>query len=67
MALLHGMLAIATPVLENRFGIFLSGNGITGFELAIGAGVVFAALIAGAIPAWLAYRNTLADGLTIRV
>lgn len=66
-ALLHAVVAVARPVLESRYGVFLSGNGITGFEVSIGGVVVAAALVAGAIPAWRAYRNTLADGLTIRV
>jgi putative ABC transport system permease protein len=67
MALLHATVALARPLLESRYGVFLSGNGITTFELLIGGVVVAAALLAGAIPAWRAYRNTLADGLTIRV
>ncbi|MEQ1581038.1 MAG: FtsX-like permease family protein [Steroidobacteraceae bacterium] len=67
MALLHAAVAVARPLLESRYGVFLSGNGITVFELAIGGVVIAAALLAGAIPAWRAYRNTLADGLTIRV
>jgi putative ABC transport system permease protein len=29
--------------------------------------VVGAGLLIGAVPAWRAYRNSLADGLTIRV
>lgn len=67
MALLHGSLALARPEIESRFGLFLSSSGPGGFELMLGAAVVVAALVAGAIPAWRAYRNTLADGLTIRV
>ncbi|MEY4932459.1 MAG: hypothetical protein RLZZ403_779 [Pseudomonadota bacterium] len=67
IALLHATVAVATPWLESRYGVFLSGNGITAFELLTGAGVVVAAVLAGALPAWRAYRNTLADGLTLRV
>jgi putative ABC transport system permease protein len=67
MALLHAAVALARPVLESRYGVFLSGNGITAYEVMIGAIVIAAALLAGALPAWRAYRNTLADGLTIRV
>jgi putative ABC transport system permease protein len=29
--------------------------------------VVFAGILIGFVPAWKAYRNTLADGLSIRV
>jgi len=31
------------------------------------AGIVLAALTMALFPAWRAYRNTLSDGLTIRV
>jgi len=61
-----GILALR-PFLEARFGIFLSGLGLGRFELLLAASVLAAALVAGALPAWRAYRNTLADGLTIRV
>ena len=67
IALLHAAVAIAGPWLESRYGVFLSGNGITAFELQTAAGVVAAAVLAGTLPAWRAYRNTLADGLTLRV
>ncbi len=67
MALLHGAVAIVRPVLESRYGVFLSGNRVTAFELLIGTIVIAAALLTGALPAWRAYRKTLADGLTIRV
>lgn len=66
ITLLHAAVGIARPLLESRYGLFLSGNGVTGYEGLIGAIVVAAALVAGALPAWRAYRNTLADGLTIR-
>lgn len=64
--LIHGALAFAQPALETRYGIFLSANEIRPFEFRLGCLIVIAAIIAGALPAWRAYRNTLADGLTIR-
>lgn len=67
IALLHGSLALLHPAIEARYGLFLSTTGPGGYELALGAAVVVAALVAGAIPAWRGYRNTLADGLTLRV
>ena len=36
-------------------------------DVAMLAGIVVAALAMGLLPAWRAYRNTLADGLTIRI
>jgi putative ABC transport system permease protein len=50
-----------------RYGIFMPLSGLTGTELAILAGIVAAALLMALLPAWRAYRNTLADGLTIRI
>ncbi|MFZ9477511.1 MAG: ABC transporter permease [Steroidobacteraceae bacterium] len=67
VALCYGLLYAAKPVLESRFGIFLDPGGLTGYDVALLASIVFAALLMGAVPAWRAYRNTLSDGLTIRV
>lgn len=57
----------AAPLLSNRYGIFVQITGLSRYDLAILAGIVCAALLMGLLPAWRAYRNTLSDGLTIRV
>ena len=57
----------AKPLLERRFGLFLEPGGLSGYDVALLAAIVVAALLMGALPAWRAYRNTLADGLTPRV
>ncbi|MBK6596417.1 MAG: ABC transporter permease [Proteobacteria bacterium] len=67
VALTYLLLLIGKPILEARFGIFIPLTGLTGYDIAILSGVVVAALIMGFVPAWRAYRNTLSDGLTIRV
>jgi putative ABC transport system permease protein len=67
VALTYALLAVASPLLAARYGIFVPVTGLTGADLALLAGVVLSALIMGFGPAWRAYRNTLADGLTIRV
>jgi len=67
VGLCYGLLYAAKPLLENRFGIFLDPGGLTGYDVGLLASIVFAALLMGAVPAWRAYRNTLSDGLTIRV
>jgi putative ABC transport system permease protein len=61
------LLAIAQPVLINRFGIFVRISMLRSNDVVILAAIVIAALGIGAIPAWRAYRHSLADGLTIRV
>ena len=67
LGLVLAVSGLAAPWLESRFGIFV-GLQLPGlFELALGGVVIGAALVIGLWPAWKAYRNALADGLTIRV
>lgn len=63
----YGLMFAARPLLEQRFGIFLDLGGLTGYDLTLLGAIIAAALLMGALPAWRAYRNTLSDGLTIRV
>ena len=63
----YGLIFAAKPLLERRFGIFLDPGGLTAYDLAILSIIIGAGLLMGALPAWRAYRNTLSDGLTIRV
>ena len=67
VALCYGLMYAAKPLLERRFGLFLEPGGLTGYDIGLLAAIVVAALVMGALPAWRAYRNTLADGLTPRV
>ncbi len=66
IAAAHAAIAAATPLLASRFGLFVATGGPGAYDLLLAAAVVGAALVAGLLPAWLAYRNSLADGLTIR-
>ena len=56
-----------TPLIQNQFGIFITIRTPSAYDLTIAGLVVGAALLMGTIPAWRAYRNALADGLTIRI
>jgi putative ABC transport system permease protein len=67
VAVCYGLIFAVKPLLEKRFGIFLDPGGLTGYDLTILGAIIGAALLMGALPAWRAYRNTLSDGLTIRV
>jgi putative ABC transport system permease protein len=67
VALAFGLLAVAQPLIENRFGIFLRFSGLAATDLAILAGIIGAALLMGLVPAWRAYRHALSDGLIPRV
>lgn len=67
VALTYGLIAAARPLLADRYGIFVQITGLNGYDLALLGAIVAAALLMGSLPAWRAYRNTLSDGLTIRV
>jgi putative ABC transport system permease protein len=65
VALAYALLAAGQGLLA-RHGIFAPLTGLTGTEVTMLVAIVAAALFMGLWPAWRAYRNTLADGLTIR-
>jgi putative ABC transport system permease protein len=67
IALTYALLVAAKPLLAARYGIFVPLTGLKVSDVIVLAGIVVAALAMGSVPAWRAYRNTLADGLTIRV
>lgn len=60
-----GILAIRQYALS-EFGIQLSAQ-LRAFDLYVLAGILFIAVIVSTVPAWRAYRNSLADGLTVRL
>jgi putative ABC transport system permease protein len=67
VGLTYGALLAGRPLLEKRFGIYLGLSGLSTSDLLILAAIVLLALLMGLIPALRAYRNTLSDGLQIRV
>ena len=66
MAVVVGATALSANMLEQRFGIFVAVRWPNAFEWLIAGIVVLAAAVVSLWPAWRAYRNALADGLTIR-
>jgi putative ABC transport system permease protein len=58
---------LAQPVLEVRFGISLPLNLPGGNELKYILGVILAGMCAGILPAYAAYKSSLADGLTVKL
>lgn len=60
-----GILAIR-PYALSEFGIQLS-VGLRPFDLYVLTGILGMAVLVSIIPAWRAYRNSLADGLTVRL
>ena len=66
LALLYAVLAIAQPIVDARFGLFLSIGWPTARDFAILGLVIVAGLLAGAFPATRAYRQSVADGMMVR-
>lgn len=62
----HAALAGAASWLATRHGLFLALQGPGSFDATLGIAVAVAGTLAGLLPAWLAYRSSLADGLTVR-
>lgn len=67
VALTYALLIFAQPLLERRFGIFVTLSLLSPVEYEILGGIVAGALLMGLLPASRAYRNTLTDGLQVRV
>mgnify|MGYP000023484417 FL=1 len=65
--LIHGLLAVIGPLVSAHYGISLIGTGPSLIDLYTLLAVTGAALVAGAIPAWMAFRRSLADGLSLRL
>jgi len=65
--LIHVLLAVVGPLVSAHYGISLIGTGPGLTDLYTLLAVTGAALLAGAIPAWMAFRRSLADGLSIRL
>lgn len=54
-------------VVERSFGFHLALQAPGVLEWLFVSGVIVAGLLIGLVPAWKAYRNTLADGLSVRL
>ena len=67
LVFLYLLLAIGQPIINAQFGIFLEISGLSHYEWMLLGAVVAAGFLVGSIPAYRAYRLSLADGLSIRV
>lgn len=67
VALLYAGLALAQPVVDSAFGLWLPIAPPTGRELATLAGVIVAAALVSLFPAIRAYRLSLSDGMMVRI
>ncbi len=66
LAMVYALLALARPVVDRSIGLTLPLAPPSGREWTMLAAVFLAGLVAGGVPALRAYRNALADGITIR-
>ncbi|NVL27159.1 ABC transporter permease, partial [Pseudomonas syringae pv. actinidiae] len=67
LALLYiGIFAAHDYVLDN-YGLYLSSMPPGQYEWTLLGGILGCALLMGTVPAWRAYRQSLADGLSIRL
>ena len=63
---LYGLLAISLPFIADNYGLHLSMHWLDTQQMLI-LGIAFIlALVLSLIPGWMAYRNSLADGLTVK-
>jgi putative ABC transport system permease protein len=66
LALVYGLLFAARGAIEARFGLHIPIHAPGAVEYGYVAVVVVAGLLIGLVPAVKAYRNSLADGLSVR-
>lgn len=67
VALVYVALFLAQPIVEDQMGLYLSVDVLSPLEFLYLGCVIVAGFLIGLVPALRAYRNALADGLTIRV
>ncbi|WPL17052.1 acidobacterial duplicated orphan permease [Thiorhodovibrio winogradskyi] len=67
LGLLHALLLIAQPLLQNTFGLVITLGAPSLGEWQLLAALVLAGGLVGSLPAYLAYRHALVDGLSMRL
>jgi putative ABC transport system permease protein len=67
LGLLYFGLVLARGFVEAHYGLQISLGLPNAQELMLLCAVCVSGLLAGCLPAWLAYRNALADGLSLRL
>lgn len=67
LALLYIGIASAQGYVQANYGLYLPLSLPSTYEWTLLAGILGAAVLMGTVPAWRAYRQSLADGLSIRL
>jgi putative ABC transport system permease protein len=61
------LLFFGQPIIESQFGLFLPINSLSMNEQIYLGVMIVGGIFIGLVPAWKAFRNSLNDGLTIRI
>jgi putative ABC transport system permease protein len=64
---LFSLLTLVAPLIESQYGIIIELNSITQHEWLLLTYIQFSGFAIGLIPAIRAYRQSLSDGMTIRI
>ncbi|EMC2456613.1 TPA: ABC transporter permease [Vibrio cholerae] len=67
VSVLYLLLALAAPLIASQYGIQIALAGLTAYEWQLLGCVQLAGIVIGFIPALRAYRQSLSDGMTIRL
>ena len=67
LLLLYAGIAAAQGYVQASYGLYLPLAAPTAYEWTLLGAILAAALLMGCVPAWRAYRQSLADGLSIRL
>jgi putative ABC transport system permease protein len=67
VALLYLGIAASQGFVQANYGLYLALNAPSGYEWKLLGSILLAAVAMGSVPAWRAYRQSLADGLSIRL
>ena len=67
LAGLYAILAIVQPIIQQHYGIHLTLSLLSPYEWMLLGFVQCAGIVIGFIPAFRAYRQSLSDGMTIRI
>jgi putative ABC transport system permease protein len=67
LAIYYAVLLLSRPWVGSEFGLYIPVSAPSAVDLMLLAAVILAALLVAAVPAWRAYRYSLADGMTLRL
>ncbi|MCP4935055.1 MAG: ABC transporter permease [bacterium] len=66
VASLYTLLLAVRPFIDRAYGIHLEMSAPSGPELLVLGAIILGGVVAGLLPAWRAYRQSLADGMMVR-